>query len=397
MAKGWQEKIIAVSRKVDSATVQRYREPAEQALGNITDFASPSLANAANAREWRTDVVSLRYQLLDAARSLLPKERVESCLRIPTNGGDIEIWQDTESGHAHFKGVGRCGSAWVCPVCAAKVSMGRRAELREGIEKARQRGWYPVFVTYTSRHTRDDTCEDMKTRTRQAQRLLKSGRWWANNVKAFGLMGTITGIEPTYGDANGWHIHYHAIYFFEKMPDLKDLENKLFERWYAVLQKQGLDCDREYGVDVKPGNHAANYVSKWGLENELAAGYKKAKDGHFTPFELLYLYDEGHRWAGAKFQEFAKAFKGVSQLRWSKGLRAALDMGTAATDKELAESEVSDNSVKLVTLSWEQYQKLIKWGGPGTLGNLLMVAECGHEALSTWLKFRFKVVLDDEI
>jgi len=363
------------------------------ALGNTTEFASA--AETLETRNWRNDTVKMRYRLQDAARGLLPDQRVAKCMKISL-GGAVEVWQDTKTKHAHLKGVTRCGSVWTCPVCSAKVSLQRRAELQDGISKARANGWYPVFVTYTARHSREDELADMLKKTRKSQRSLKSGRWWQNNVKKFGLNGSMTAVEVTYGHDNGWHVHYHAIMLFDAMPDLKELEDKLFERWYAVLQRNGLDCDREHGVDVKPGNHAANYVSKWGIQNELAGGYKNAKDGHFTPFELLYLYDIGHGWAGAKYQEYAAAFKGVSQLRWSKDLAELLGCKTFATDQELAENdELSVKSVIVARFRCYQYQDLILRGGPGVIGELLMVAESGRGALDVWLMQKFKIELED--
>jgi hypothetical protein len=144
---------------------------------------------------------------------------------------------------------------------------------------------------------------------------------------------------------------------------------------------------------VKPGNHAANYVTKWGLENELAGEYKKAKNGNFTPFDLLREYEQGEGWAGAKYQEFAVAFKGVSQLRWGKGLKDTLGVNVAS-DEELAESEVSEHSVKIAFLTWEQYTCILTRGKRGVLGQLLMVAECGGLALSTWLLHEFGIVIE---
>jgi len=365
-------------------------------LGSTTDFASTQ--EKTDSRNWRNDTVSSRYALQDISKSLLPKHRINICMRVPVLGtGQIELWKDTKSGHAHLKGVGRCGSFWVCPVCAAKISIGRRTELEEGMSKARALGWYPVFVTYTARHTRDDSLQDMKDKTRKAQRLLKSGRFWQENIKAHGLKGTITGIETTYGHANGWHVHYHAIMFFEQFVDIKHLEQKLFERWYTVLGRNGLDCDREHGVIVLPANNAARYISKWGIENEIAnQEHKDARDGHFTPFDLLREYAKGEKWAGARFQEFSKVFKGVSQLRWSKGLRDELEVGERATDQELVEEEVSEKSVLVGRLTWDQFKCILREGKPGVVGDLLMVAESSSDALYTWLLFEFNILLDEQ-
>jgi hypothetical protein len=364
------------------------------ALGNITNFAS---IDVLQGRNWRNHAVVNRYRLQDHARELLPDHRVTSCLRVPVgNNPDIEIWQDSATGHAHLKGVGKCGSYWVCPVCSTKITLGRRNELQEAMSRARALGWYPVFVTFTSRHSRDDNLVEMRTRTRKAQRALKSGRWWQDNVSIHGLEGVITGIEPTWGFDNGWHVHYHAVMFFSQWVDLSDLENRLFMRWYQVLQRYELDCDRDHGVKVLPGNAAAAYITKWGLENELAnPDTKQGREGHFTPFQLLTLSYQGEKWAGILYQEFSLAFHGVSQLRWSKGLRDKLGMGESATDQELSEEETSRDSVRIAKLTWDEYRTILSKGRRGVVGEILVISECGSEALKEWLFYKFTMRLGE--
>ena len=372
-----------------SLTVQTL--PPTEALGSTTDFASHSSIEAKN---WRNNAVASRYRLQDIARGLLPKHRINVCMRVPIMGtGTIEILKDNHTGKAHIKGVGRCGNVWVCPVCSTKVTIGRRQELEEGMTKARAAGLKPVLLTLTARHNRNDSLEDMKTKTRKALRSLKSGRWWQDNVKGLGLEGTITAIETTYGHSNGWHVHYHSIMFFSRWAETRELQTRLFPRWLAVLEIEGLDCDQDHGVDIRPGNYVARYIAKWGLESELSGTSKNGKEGHFTPFQLLELHSEGEKWAGQKFQEFATAFKGVSQIRWSKGLRSLLGVGAAATDQELADQEISKDSSVIAQMTWEQYKDLLKVGGPGILGHMLVVAELGNLALFAWL-LEFNIVLE---
>ena len=373
--------------------IERNHKDDGQPLGSIRKFASVA---AVATRNWRADMVVNRYKLQDAARRLLPNYAVNACMRVPIKTGVVEIWVDTQTNHAHIKNVGRCGSIWACPVCATRIGMGRRQELEQGMSKARAMGWVPVFVTFTSRHNRNDTIRAMRERTRKAQRALKAGRWWQENVKALGLEGTITAIEATWGAENGWHVHYHAIMFFNQWVDLADLENKLFERWDAVLTRHDLSCTRDHGVRVLPGNAAASYISKWGLDQELTGMNKDAKDGHFTPFQLLAKFEAGNTLAGELFKDFANAFKGVSQIRWGRGLRASLEMTNELSDQELAEQETSEKSVRIGFLYWNQYREILSTGGAGAIGKMLMVAELGGLALYTWLLFEFNILIAED-
>ena len=155
-----------------------------------------------------------------------------------------------------------------------------------------------------------------------------------------------------------------------------------------------MDCDRDHGVIVLPGNAAAAYITKWGIENEIVNPlHKEARQDHYTPFQLLQLYDQGEGWAGFLFKEFAVAFKGVSQLRWSKGLRDRLEMGASVSDQVLADEQTSKNSSLVVSMTWEQYKTLIQRGGRGVIGQLLMVSEIGDLAVFAWL-LSFNILLD---
>ena len=60
-------------------------------------------------------------------------------------------------------------------------------------------------------------------------------------------------------------------------------------------------------------------------------------------------------------------------------------MGEEMTDEELAEAEESEQSVLIATLTQEDYKRLIYSGRRGVLGELLMIAERGSDALGLWL------------
>ena len=82
----------------------------------------------------------------------------------------------------------------------------------------------------------------------------------------FGLVGSVDGVEITWGFGAGWHVHYHALYFVSKSVDIGEAENRIFELWSQALEREGLDCDRAHGVKVLQANEqAGDYITKWGL------------------------------------------------------------------------------------------------------------------------------------
>ncbi|RIW97499.1 replication protein, partial [Acinetobacter baumannii] len=62
-----------------------------------------------------------------------------------------------------------------------------------------------------------------------------------------------------------------------------------------ACEKAGLDQPSyEHGLDLRNGQKAASYVSKWGVEHEMTKGHiKKGKTDSKTPFDLLRDYAEG--------------------------------------------------------------------------------------------------------
>jgi len=346
-----------------------------QRLGNITNFDSARVEN-----------VTRRYRLLDSARELLPDFRVAKCLHVPIPGQQIELWQDDKTGKAHLHGVGRCGSAWVCPVCSAKISIGRAAEIEEAVTNANGQGKTVVFVTLTASHKRADRLDDNLKGTKAAIRFMRKSRAWGRLRDVFGLAGQIDALEITWGFSAGWHVHSHAAFFMAHPPDVETIEDKIFTQWQNALSKQGMTCDRAHGVKVLIGTeNLPGYLSKWGLKTELTSREKPGREESYSPFQLLALYEGGEGWAGRLFQEYADATKGVSSLRWSRGLRAELGMTGELTDQELAEAENSEGSTKLTELSRDEFKRLIYAGRRGVIGEMLMVAERGRAELLLWL------------
>ena len=344
------------------------------------------LGNTTNFHAARVENVTRRYRLLDVARELLPDFRVSQCLHVPIPGQEIGIYKEVESGHAHQGGVGRCGSVWVCPVCSAKISLGRAAEIEEAVRIATEKGWYVVFTTLTSRHDRSDMLADIVKRVKASLSFMRSSRRAKKIREKYGFVGRIDASESNWGFSAGWHFHGHDITFYERPPDVETLEDELYQQWQHALGKQGLDCDREHGVKVLMGTeHLPGYLTKWGLKNELASREKPGRAESYSPFQLLALYDAGESWSGSLFQEYADATKGVSSLRWSRGLRDVLGMRGEMTDQELVEAEESEGSVLLVTLSRDEYQRIIYSGRRGVIGEMLTVAELGLPELLAWL------------
>ena len=143
-------------------------------------------------------------------------------------------------------------------------------------------------------------------------------------------------------------------------------------------------------------------MTKWGLDSEITkADEKRGRGDNFTPFQLLELYAEGEGWAGHLYQEFADATKGTVSFSWSPrpnkrydeiGLRARLGLGDDLSDQELAEAEQErGKQIELFIFTDEQFQKIMYSNRRGVIGDMLVIAERGREALLLWLWQCFKI------
>lgn len=326
------------------------------ALGITTkSCATPEFKGLAEIQIKRAE----RYALQDEAVRLLPAERVRFCLKHRIdNAKGVQIRYNTSREQAHYSNVQRCGSVWTCPVCSAQISEGRRQELKKGMAHWREQGGAVYLLTLTNPHHHGDNLVQLLEGQKKALHRLWTLRKSREMFETLGKIGHITATEVTHG-SNGWHPHYHILLFFKNPINAKSLRGFLSTVWQNCCAKSGLKIPSiDHGVDVREGDYADKYVSKWGLEDEVTKGHsKKGREGSLTPWDLLRLSESGCDSSGYLFQVFAKSFKGKRQLSWSKGLKSLL-LVDEVTDEELS-TETDKDSVEVKELALELWN-LIK-------------------------------------
>lgn len=314
-----------------------------------------------------------RFMLQSVARKILPKSRTNNCLRVRQGGKQIQVHQSTQYGTASYSGLQTCGSVWACPVCAAKIAERRRAEIIAAMTAHKAAGGCVNMLTLTAPHQRGDDLGELLARQSKAL----NGFWNDRQVKAvfqaMGVIGQIRALEVTHGRKspknNGWHPHYHVLLFCGSGVDLWPLDESpmiewietLYTRWAAACVRAGLGRpSMAHGLKLDDGAHAAKYVSKWGLEDEMTKGHtKKALHGE-TPFDFLrsLLEDPADKQAAALFRHFAETFKGKRQLHWSRGLKARYAIGEK-NDEQLAGDAEDDLSILLGLITMEQWRDVL--------------------------------------
>lgn len=214
--------------------------------------------------------------------------------RIRSSGGPVGIAFDGETAGA--TNLQSCGSAWVCPVCSAKIQAHRAAELGQVLAWARAEMYTLAMVTLTVRHTKRDSLENVWDSVSDGWHAVTGGvgagywgsekpekylerleRWEEQrqlaidgkgryprggragikpqrrigDAERFGVMGWARAVEVTVG-VNGWHVHVHAVVILagdvaEAKHNALELGAAMFDRWSAGLAKTGFTAVKHKG------------------------------------------------------------------------------------------------------------------------------------------------------
>lgn len=289
------------------------------------------------------------------------------CHRGVANKTDsVQIYRQTSGESARMHGVTTCKSVWACPTCSAKICATRQAEVSQAMKAHIAAGGYVFLMTRTFPHELHMPAAELVEKEAAARLYFRNSRAYRRGKAA--RTGYICSLECTIGEKHGWHPHTHELVFAtpEAFGDIKETDGRLHSRyidelkeaWYMALRKAGL-CEQSqmsdvlaHGLDVRGGQYAAEYVSKfgrdqkWGLSREMTMHAAKVgtdnKGAH--PFQLLLWAEQGDGKAAEQFREYVDAFQGKRMLSWSKGLKKQLLGVEDDTDEEAAERELPDEA-----------------------------------------------------
>ncbi|WP_429913137.1 protein rep [Govanella unica] len=234
----------------------------------------------------------------------------------------------------------------MCPVCAAKITEGRREDIQSVLDAHHAAGGVVYMMTLTIPHHAMQTCAELRKVVADGWRSIKAGAPWYKARERYGYMGDVRALEVTHG-GNGWHPHLHILVFFR--PGATTVQMEALAAWFFDRWKRGIDR-KGYGhcsIDaftferVREGSGAADYVNKWGAAAELAkSNTKLGRNGGRSPWQILADCSRSeNRRERALFREYATAFKGARQLTWAGDIRAAYLAEEETSDEALAAEE----------------------------------------------------------
>lgn len=309
--------------------------------------------------------------LWDSAAGRRQTHRVVHCCRSVLSE-TVTVHRQADGQGARFGGLLMCGSGWTCPVCCMRIAEARRQELSAGLVWHIKTGGHVHLMTLTTPHTVDMPLAELLGRLDKARASFKNSRTYKRISLAVERHGNAASLECTYGRLNGWHPHLHELLFVSRPLDDKQAA-ELKSAWVHALLRAGLgDKSKlsdmlERALDLRGGQDAADYVTKygreetWGISSELTRQHTKDSRGeHLTPFGLLAVALEAEgAWAGERFREFAEAMQGKRLMTYSPGLRAALNLGVELTDSQLVEAPLPEEH-QVARISAEQWKIVLR-------------------------------------
>lgn len=336
----------------------------------------------------RTRVRSARYNLQNHSGLILPGERVAKCCRVNIDSSIHVMKSHHENGSSsHYKGLMFCGSVWTCPVCGAKISERRGHELREAFEAAKTQNIHVSHITFTFPHKRNDSLDLILSQFLDAFKRFWDSAPMRRFKDKYGCIGRVRALETTYSDVNGFHPHIHLLYFSKvKITDLAQIQKEFLKCWNDKLSRVGLPKANGRGVVIQNGDHAGEYINKfaddskltksgdsvtWDMADEITKLHiKSGRAKSLTPFDFLRVIDspESYGYSSkdvprfrALFAEYARCFKGRSQLEWgrmSMDLRKNLGLKDAQSDDEILNEDVAE-AKKFISIPRSVYKELL--------------------------------------
>jgi hypothetical protein len=319
------------------------------------------------------------YRLQALVKSLIPG-RIRICMKWfapESNSADVyyreKVFKGKLKGVSFVRGVMRCGSIWVCPVCANHEVKNRIARL---MKCQKFEGLNAVFMTFTLQHNLEDSLECLIRRLNQSVRYALGGRG------ELGGCGSINALEIRYSKVAGWHPHKHFILFykdFEECTEKARIIRRRFIDHLAALGGYSNQVDIEYLEDL---SFIPAYIAK--MSSEISGGFEKegkSKDS-MSVWQLL-------DYSSKLFGDYVEFTRGLKQFRVSAPLARLI--GWNKEVEKVVMEDLKDEDVLMAQLSIEEWLYLYN---NKLVGQMLTEAKKGALLnFQIWLQQNIKIMV----
>ena len=241
---------------------------------------------------------------------------------------------------AKFFGQSHCQNPFICPVCSARIMEKNRARIASALDMLHEE-YFGFMVTFTLPHLKFMSCREitdilydtwkyfrLKIRKDPKKNYEHPYTKFARTceVKHF-----VRVCEYTYGDENGWHPHFHTIFwcsrdkadlvpsFQKELNDFWTTQGKrvALKYWKANKLHEGEDLndiaerlfstvnDKYPALKISTDENgkliettSSGYIAGWGSDREVTGNIRKeaSHENHFTPYQILAKAEHSKHW-----------------------------------------------------------------------------------------------------
>lgn len=250
-----------------------------------------------------------------------------------------------------------------------KRTQKRRYTLKTTVGETKNKSYGEEYQTKTSKNcgTKNEFDKRAVGTAGEIREYIVHSSKWCKFRDELDIKHFVRAYEFTWGE-NSWHPHIHALFWTHKnnFKKITAYEKDIFEYWWKCAKTEALKFYNQKSPDQKDknknfvnllfgdfrkepnGEHRSLYISKdkngearkisssiyicgWGGDAELTGSVhiKEAKNGHYTPFQMLELAQknaaEREKWMKL-FLEYAVATRGHRRVEFSNtGLRSIIE------------------------------------------------------------------------
>ena len=311
------------------------------------------------------------HVLRDGIQRMTHDKSLTDCGRLPVPhaGGTVGVRYNGAKNRAGWTKLRTCRKVHLCPVCGNRIRTARGDQLAEAgkawanpdfelpeeikavLGERGETGGGLAMGTYTIRHYRWQKLDALIKMQRKAWRYAfgaGAGKNWGKVKRRFGIVGDVRTFEVTWGSANGWHPHFHVVYFLRSPlteAQRKELEELMYQRWAKAVDKAGgYTLSRKHGfrLDV-PKNGDIEAFVRYIAKEMTGIQTKHGKNGRRTPWQIAQDYlDRGDPRDLDLWQDYEAATKGAWYMRWTDNLNDFAELFDPRDDDELGDSDETD-------------------------------------------------------
>ena len=307
-----------------------------------------------------------------------------------------------------FAGLQTCGSR-LCPCCGPRIAANNRADIIQAVRAWREGyGGTVLFGTFTVRHHKGQTFEELKAGVSAGWHRVTAGKGWVTDRRRHGVEHWLRVFEEKWSYKTGWHLHVHYLVFVS--PDVEvsvpgALLASMFGRWRSAVVAAGLDAPAIQGQDLQQvtAENADQVLGAYFTKQAEATAGKSAesigfeltnRDGKFsrgiaasvslTPGEILTLAVAGDLQAQLLWSEYERGMKKRRVIAWSRGLRALVGIGDELSDEDASQLEGDELLTTVLEMRAYDWRKVASKPGR-RIELLLRVHRDGAESAVRWL------------